>query len=720
MNRRIYWAIVGAVLVLTRPLWGAISPAAAVSPPPPGGQATSGHPRPPLQSAISIEGAPADAGYNVGSIATIRATLKGISGEPDRYAVFADIQYVGATAVVSLQMDRRQGSQTGDSRYEAGWPIPPDAPAGIYSVVIRAEDRSTHGTIARQKLGSFAVYKKPVRIARVKLDKTFYSPGEAIECEVGLENLTDQEIKDLRVEFSNANYPWISLSSGQPNLSGKPTENPELGLKVLRDRLNLPPRGEATIPMMPAGTAAFLQGAQVAVLGAGGPARHEKIPLPEVDQYTIAVWNADRTFLYDMQFSSPAVVRPANRHLPKPYGRNFTHAYNRDIDFWRYRQFYAPGQISRAITVDQLRTSFRPSDRVRIRAKLLNDRNERWEGFELQAIVSDRQGKRVHTAVLDQDFDLAPGEGRDVAGEFWTVPASVQPGVYSLELALVSRDGRRFAQTTTDIAVNEVPASLLVFGPHEDDEHAYAGLIRSGLEAGIPVRVVILTGGDVGACERYYSKPCGPDEAREFGLVRMEETAEALEHIGLARNKLAFLGLPDGGLGAIWSRDSNAHPFLSIYLATDHAPYESIVKPNLVYSRDAVIEQVKQLIADFHPAMIATTHPDERHVDHRVTNWFVIKACQELLREKKLDPKTVILADQAYGAGGFKPAPYRYEKAPVYLSGEVSALKGEMTWLYQSQDGNLAEGLRKTFAELPREEVHYRIADWQEHEGWNE
>ena len=81
---------------------------------------------------------------------------------------------------------------------------------------------------------------------------------------------------------------------------------------------------------------------------------------------------------------------------------------------------------------------------------------------------------------------------------------------------------------------------------------------------------------------------------------------------------------------------------------------------------------------------------------------------------------TVVLADVAYGAGGFKPAPYRYEKATVYLSGEAAALKQEMNWLYQSQDGNLYEGVRHTFSELPREENHLRILDWQEHEGWNE
>ena len=46
-------------------------------------------------------------------------------------------------------------------------------------------------------------------------------------------------------------------------------------------------------------------------MGAGGPARHEKVAPPEVDSYTVAVWNADRTVLYDMQFTTPAIVRAA-------------------------------------------------------------------------------------------------------------------------------------------------------------------------------------------------------------------------------------------------------------------------------------------------------------------------------------------------------------------------------------------------------------------------
>jgi LmbE family N-acetylglucosaminyl deacetylase len=671
---------------------------------------------------ISIVGGPADTGFDVGSVATIRAVLKGVSGDVARYVVFANIQYVGTTAVSSVQLDPQETNQgAGNAHFEGEWLIPSQAPTGIYSVTLRVVERSSRKTLLKQPVQGFATYRKLLRIARVNLDKTFYTVGEPIRCEVVLQNLTDHELKELRVEFSNANYPWIALYSAEATSAGKPAENPERGLTVLREHVNLPAGSEAVIPLMNAGVAAFLQGSQQAVMGAGAPPRHEKVPPPEVDTYTVAVWNAERTVLYDMQFSEPAIVRSEGQELPKPYGNNFTHPYNPDIDFTRYREFYPPGLISAAITVDHAHTLFRPGDDLTLKATLKNPGDVVWKDAEFRAEITDAKGKSLHAATLLSGLALVPGETRSVEAKAWTIPASLEPGVYSVGLSLVGSDGKPLAHARSEIAVNHLPASLLLFFAHEDDEQAYAGLIRAAVEAGIPIQVVIYTGGDVGACERYYSKPCGPNEAREFALVRMEESAEALEHLGLARDKLTILGLPDGGSGAIWFHHLKAsNPFMSIYLATDHAPYANVLKPNLPYAREPVIELVKEIITDFRPAMIATTHPDERHVDHRIANWFTIKACQELLGDKRIDPKTTVLADQTYGPGGYKPAPYHYEKSTVFLSGEAAALKQEMSWIYQSQDGNLAEGKRRTFRELPREEHHLRVLDWQEHAGWNE
>jgi LmbE family N-acetylglucosaminyl deacetylase len=519
------------------------------------------------------------------------------------------------------------------------------------------------------------------------------------------------------VEFSNANYPWISLYSQGGH------ENPELAVRVLREHLDLPAGTAVTIPMMTGGTATFLRGKQREVMGSGLSLGNEKLPPPEVNNYTVALWNADRTKLYDMQFTPPAIVRTRDRDLPVPYSRNFTHPYNSFIDFRKYREFYAPGEISPAIQVDLSHTLYRPGDTVKIVATLKNPGNEAWNEATLQARITDSVGKEVYTGTLASvpQSGIAPGAAQRVAGDAWAIPAAQTPGTYRMELTLAGTGGKLLARTTTEIAVNALPASLLVVCAHEDDEQAYLGLIRAAVEAKIPVQVLILTAGDVGQCERYFDKPCGPNEAREFGKVRMEESAEALEHLGLPRDKITVLGLPDGGSGAIWfEHKDSSNPFLSIYLACDHAPYENVYKPNLPYSRNAVIEAIRQIVTNFHPAMLALTHPDERHVDHRTANWFAIKACQALLKERVLDPQTVVLADQVYGAGGFKPAPYKYENYVVHLSSEAAALKQEVTWIYQSQDGNLAEGNRRTLAELPREEMHLRILDWQEHEGWNE
>jgi LmbE family N-acetylglucosaminyl deacetylase len=671
----------------------------------------------PLRGAeITVDGGPMDTGFNSGTMAYIHATVHGLADQQKRYVVFAEIQYYGTTSSTSVEMDRLPVVRPGVEEFQVGWPIPPQAPTGLYTVTLHAEDHIQHSPEVRKKVRGFVVYKKLVRISRASIDKSIYNVGEPIKCEVALENLSDTEVKGLRIEFSNANYPWIALYAGAGH------DNPELAVHTLRDHVDLPAGTALTLPMTTGGTAAFLQGKEREVMGSGiSLPGNEKNPPPEVDMYTVALWNADRTVLYDMQFTPQAIVRPWDRDLPKPYSRDFTHPYNSFMNFTRYREFYPPGQLSAAVQVDSTHTLYRPGETVKVVATLKNPWGDAWSGASLQARIRDLAGHEVYSGTLLSGINLAAGATQKVSADAWAIPSSQAPGTYPVELTLAGSGGNVLARTTTEIAVNQVPASLMVICAHEDDEQAYLGLIRVALEAKIPVQVLILTAGDVGECERYFDKPCGPNEAREFGTVRMEESAGALGHMGLARNMFIDLGLPDGGSGAIWfEHKESSNPFLSIYLACDHAPYANVYKPNLPYARDAVVEAIRQVITNFHPAMLALTHPDERHVDHRTANWFAIKACQALLKQKAMDPQTIVLADQAYGAGGFKAAPYQYEPYVVHLSGEAAALKQEGTWIYQSQDGNLAEGDKKTWTELPRQEKHLRIMDWQEHEGWNE
>jgi LmbE family N-acetylglucosaminyl deacetylase len=686
-DRKVWWAaLAGALFLFGGPLWG---------------------------TEISVEGGPMDTGFNSGGFAYIHATVHGLAGQPKRYVVFAEIQYLGTTSNTNLEMDRLPETQPGVEEFQVGWPIPAQAPTGFYTLTLHVDDRIDHTPEVTKKVRGFVVYKKLVRITRVTLDKTQYNAGEPIKCEVGLENLSDNPVKDLRLEFSNAIYPWISLYSQGWH------DNPELAVRTLREHLDIPAGTALTVPMMAAGTATLLPGRPGDGAGSGVAPGNPKIPPPEVDTYAVALWNADHTTLYDMQFTLPATVRSVGRDLPKPYGRNFTHPYNASIDFTRYREFYAPGQISAAISVDHAVTLFSPEETVPRQVTVKNTSGETWRGAHVEVKVTDAQGReRGGSPNLVPAQDYSPGQSQRALAVTWAVSKQEEPGIFFLKFSVVDSDGRTRATTSQEIAVNQLPASLLVIGAQEGDEQPFAGLIRAAVEGKIPVQVLILTAGDWRGCDRYFDMSCGPNEAREFGRVHMEESAEALEHLGVPRAKLTVLGLPEDGLGAIWF--GHKELFLSINLACDHAPYENVYQPNLPYARDAVIAAIRQIITDFHPAMIALTHPDDRQPDRRTASWFAIKACQELLKAKGLDPQTVVLADQMKGAGDIKPAPYKYENFVVHLGGEAAALKQEMAWLYQSRDGNQAESQRKTLAELPREENHLRIMDWQEHEGWNE
>jgi LmbE family N-acetylglucosaminyl deacetylase len=248
------------------------------------------------------------------------------------------------------------------------------------------------------------------------------------------------------------------------------------------------------------------------------------------------------------------------------------------------------------------------------------------------------------------------------------------------------------------------------------------GFIHSLVENGIPVHIIYFTSGDAGSCDRYFQHSCGPAEALNFGAIRMQEARAAMGHLGVPPENVLFLGLPDGGTGKIWyDHQRSADPYLAVLLATDHAPYDGLFRPNLPFARDAVVEATEDILKRYQPEVIFTVHPPaEGHIDHVVDNYFVVKALQELLRTRVVSAELELRVDRIFNAKDHPFTPYHYEDHEFYVSRETMALAQEAGWYYQSQGGNRAEGNLRTWDQLPRTEPYRKVLDWEEHEGWNE
>ena len=641
-----------------------------------------------------------NSGYNVGETVRFRANLRNTSSNATPpLTLIVSIRYAGESSpllnVAAYKNIRVGGKESVSLDYRDLWPVPEAAKRGLYEVDVTLEDASSE-VVRRRGAASFAVYRKRVRLEAFELDRAFYTSGDPVRARVRVENLTRRPVSGLRIEFSDRHWPWIV------GRSGVVTRPEGARTKVLEESLRLAAKRGKDLGWEETLTA-------------------PEVTEPRFYQFVVVAWDDSRQEMYDLLFSRQIIVRPANQRAPLPYHLSYMRQPGRRFDFEKARNFYPLEQVSAAIEISREHTMYRPGDTVELKARLRNTSSERWSKLKLETEIVSPEGERLRDLLLRWALELKPGEAVPVHGSIWKIPEDAVAGLYRLRVYLRTVEGVRVASSELEIAVNPLPKSILIFCAHQDDEGAHRGTIRAAVENDIPIHFVYFTSGDAGSCDRYYSRSCGPNEAREFGYIRMDETRKAMAHLGVPAKDIHFLGLPDGGSGEIWYNHlSAADPYLSVLMATDHAPYEGLHRPNLPYARKAVVEEAKKFILRYRPEAIYAGHPDERHVDHRTNNWFVVKALQELRQEGSLWPELKLLVDQVYGSRGENPAPYKYERELLYVSGEAAARGQEAFWHYQSQGGNRAEGRRSTFAELRRREVHRRVLDWQDHEGWNE
>ena len=627
--------------------------------------------------------------YNVGAEVRLAVAGPGTTLQPSNFVV--TLRYAGESKPLHetpVQLPPAHSGAGDTNRYVPIWQVPADARTGRYEIDLQARDSKSHRVILNlPAAAAFAVHRKLLQIDRVELDKSDYTSGDPVGCNVTLINRSARPLAGLRLEFSDRYWPWIAQSS----------EREGVEVKTLRQNLSLTPkmRAETRNP---------------------GCATAKAVKQPTVHQFAAVVWDRDRQHVLDIAFSSLVVIHPAGIDSPGPYPLQYVYPNLSAVNTLSYRRFHPAGSSSPAIRFDGEHTMFTAGDEAKVNFSVENPTPHAWHGVSISARLQDEGGKEVQKFPLAAGVNLDPGVPPLKQRAAFAFPARAS-GVFRVEVTVERATGGLLAQGSLELGVNPLPRSILIFCAHEDDEMAHAGIIRAAVENHVPIQLVYLTSGDAGSCDRYYQHSCRPAEALNFGALRMDEARAALGHLGVSRENILFLGLPDGGSGEIWFRSD---PYLSVLLASDHAPYAGLVRPNLPYARQSVIEVAKELIRQFQPEVIYAGHPDERHVDHRVNNWFVVKALQELAREGAVPADLTLLVDQVYGAGPQAHAPYRYQKHLLHVSGEARARAQEAAWFYQSQSGNRAQGKLRTFDQLPRTEIHWQVLDWKEHAGWNE
>jgi LmbE family N-acetylglucosaminyl deacetylase len=162
---------------------------------------------------------------------------------------------------------------------------------------------------------------------------------------------------------------------------------------------------------------------------------------------------------------------------------------------------------------------------------------------------------------------------------------------------------------------------LLVLAPHCDDETlGCAGLIQQVLKRGAEARVVLATNGDgflFATMEEFRRVYPSHGDFRRMGEIRQQESLAALALLGVAGERVSFLGYPDRGSPALWNLHwSNSDPYRSPYSGDDRSSYALTYNPRSVYAGEDYLADLQSVLAEFLPDLVVLPHPNDVHPDH--------------------------------------------------------------------------------------------------------
>lgn len=182
--------------------------------------------------------------------------------------------------------------------------------------------------------------------------------------------------------------------------------------------------------------------------------------------------------------------------------------------------------------------------------------------------------------------------------------------------------------------MSQEPQRILVVAPHPDDEALGAGgIMAKAHDLGHEVSVVLLTCGDgfVQDAARYYlSLEVTADEYLHMGYERQMETQRALAEVGVSKERIYFLGFPDGGLDSLWVTHWSGEPWRSTTTAKNTVPYVTAYRPEVPYLGAELVSLLMGIYAAVRPTQLILPSAFDTHPDHWATNAFGTLAWAEM------------------------------------------------------------------------------------------
>lgn len=198
--------------------------------------------------------------------------------------------------------------------------------------------------------------------------------------------------------------------------------------------------------------------------------------------------------------------------------------------------------------------------------------------------------------------------------------------------------GYCFAQELKSVEPFNKDDRILILSPHPDDETiACAGVIQQALKVGAGVRIVYLTNGDHNQIafivyEKRLTLRRG--EFIHMGEVRRYEAIKAMKLLGVSESNLIFLGYPDFGTFAIFSRYwQNTLPYKSFLTRISAVPYKEDLSFGAPYRGESILSDIKDVLLSYKPNKIFVSHPADVNVDHRALYLFLQIALRDLNKE---------------------------------------------------------------------------------------